>query len=51
MLSMLNSAEHNINHAHVYQNTNNCWYFNIYKHDKYNIWEFESKKSIIFSVF
>ena len=34
---MLNSAEHAIYPAHKCKNANNCWHFNIYKHDKYNI--------------
>ena len=33
----LNSAEHEIYPAHKCQNVNNCWHFNIYEHDKYNI--------------
>ena len=34
---MLNSAEHKIYPAHKCLNANNCWHFNIYEHDKYNI--------------
>ena len=34
---MLNSTEHEIYHAHKCSNANNCWHFNIYKHDKYKI--------------
>ena len=30
---MLNSADHEIYPAHKYQNANNCWHYNIYKHD------------------
>ena len=42
---MLKSTEHeNIIRKYV----NNCWHFIIYQHDKYNIWEFESMKSIYF---
>ena len=37
---MLNSTEHKINHAHK-----------LISMKKYNIWEFESKKSHYFSVF
>ena len=29
----------------------NSWHYNIYKHDKYTVWEFESKKSLFFSNF
>ena len=33
------------------KNANNCWHFNIYQHDKYNIREFKrKKKSLFFSV-
>ena len=35
---MLNTAEHEIYYAHKCSNANNYWHFNIYKHDKYNIW-------------
>ena len=35
--SMLTSAEHEINPAHKRYNANNCWHFNNYEHDKYNI--------------
>ena len=30
----LNSAEHEIFHAHKCQNANNCWHFNIYEQEK-----------------
>ena len=41
-LFILNSTEHEVYHAHK------CWLFNIYKHDKYSIWELESKKVLSF---
>ena len=36
---ILNSAEHETYPTHKCLNTNNCWHFNIYKQDKYNIRE------------
>ena len=43
---MLNSTEHkHLSDADKYLNFNN------YQHDKYSIWEFESKKSLYFSAF
>ena len=33
---MLNSAEHEIYHAHECENANNCWHFNIHEDDKYS---------------
>ena len=32
-------------------NANSCWQLNIYKHEKYNTREFESKKNLIFQQF
>ena len=49
--SMLTSAEHEIYPAHKCLNANSCWHFNIYKHDKYNIWETWSKKLLHLLVF
>ena len=46
---MLNSAEHKLFHAHTYSTANNCWRFNIYKHDKDSIRETLSEK--LLSVF
>ena len=34
---MLNSTKHGIYPAHKYYTANNCWHFNIYQQDKYNI--------------
>ena len=44
-LFMLNSTEHEFYHAHK------CWHFNIDKHEKYNICQFESMKRLHFSEF
>ena len=41
---LLNSAEREIYPA------DNCWHFNIYQQDKYNIWETQSKKLTYLSV-
>ena len=40
---MLNSTGYEVYHAYNCQNA-----FNIYQHDKYNFWEFESKKKSLF---
>ena len=32
-----NTTKHETYHAHKCQNANNCWHFNIYKHDKISI--------------
>ena len=45
---MLKSTEYEIYHAHKCSNANNYWHLKNYKHDKYSILEFESKKSLIF---
>ena len=45
---MPNSAETEIYPANKCLNANNCWHFNIYKHDIYIIWEFEAKKISFF---
>ena len=33
---MLNSLEHEIPNPYKDLNANNCWYFNIYEHDKFH---------------
>ena len=40
-----------MHYDHKYQNAKNCWHFNIYKHDKHYIRQFESIKKIIFQRF
>ena len=41
---------YSIYHVHKCENANNCWHFNIHWHAKDNLLEFESKKSLYFSV-
>ena len=47
---MICSTEYEFKHAHKCLNAKNFWHINIYSHDKYNIWEFESIKSLLFSI-
>ena len=48
---MLNSAEPKIYPAHKCSNANNCWYFNIYEHEKLLVGGFEAKISTNFDNF
>ena len=48
---MLNSTEHDIYPAHNVKMPTNCWHFNIYEQDKYNIEEFKNKNNVYFSEF
>ena len=47
---MLNSTEHKIYHAHLSLNANNCWHFNVYKHDIYNICVLKEDNSLFLNI-
>ena len=51
---MLNSTEHKCYHSTMLLNvkiSRSFGFFNIYEHDKFNIWEFERKKSFFLGAF